>query len=82
MKIQGFSLFQRNPSRKNLQKEIIQFLMRDRQLRQRDLLPVLGSRGVTSKIINGKRSPSKAQAKALGEFFGVSPDLGLRAWGD
>lgn len=55
--------------------EIIQFLMRDRQLRQRDLLPVLGSRGVTSEIINGKRSPSKTQARALGEFFGVSPDL-------
>jgi HTH-type transcriptional regulator / antitoxin HigA len=54
---------------------IIQMLMDERDLRQRDLLPILGSRGVTSDVINGRRKPSKTQAKALGEFFNVSPDL-------
>ena len=33
----------------------------------------LGSHGVTSKIVNGKRTITKEQAKQLGAFFGVSP---------
>ncbi|HXF39206.1 MAG TPA: transcriptional regulator [Blastocatellia bacterium] len=54
---------------------IIQTLMQERELRQRDLVPVLGSRGVTSEVVTGKRKPSKAQAKALAKFFSVSPEL-------
>jgi len=54
---------------------IIQTLMQERGLRQRDLLPVLHSRGVTSEVVRGKRKPSKAQAKALAKFFSVSPEL-------
>src|SRR5262249_110550 len=54
---------------------VIKMLMEDRGLRQRDLLPILGSRGVTSDVVNGRRKPSKNQAKALGEFFGVSAEL-------
>ena len=54
---------------------IIQTLMQERGLRQRDLLPVLRSRGVTSEVVRGKRKPSKAQAKALAKFFSVSPEL-------
>ncbi|HXU08497.1 MAG TPA: transcriptional regulator, partial [Blastocatellia bacterium] len=38
-------------------------------------VPVLGSRGVTSEVVTGKRKPSKAQAKALAKFFSVSPEL-------
>jgi HTH-type transcriptional regulator/antitoxin HigA len=41
----------------------------------RHLVPILGSRRRVSEVINGKRAISKAQAKALGEFFKVSPDL-------
>lgn len=54
---------------------VLQMLMEDRNLRHKDLMPVLGSRGVTSEVIGGKRLPSKAQAKALSEFFKVSPEL-------
>jgi HTH-type transcriptional regulator / antitoxin HigA len=36
---------------------------------------IIGSKGVVSEVVNGKRSISKAQAKALGEFFNVSPLL-------
>lgn len=54
---------------------VIQLLMDDRGLKQKDLIPILGSKGVTSEVVRGKRTPSKAQALALGEFFGVSPDL-------
>jgi HTH-type transcriptional regulator / antitoxin HigA len=47
--------------------------MQVRGLRQIDLQPILGSRGVTSEIVNGKRSITKEQAKRLGALFGVSP---------
>ena len=56
---------------------IIQGLMRDRDLRNKDLEPLLGSSGVTSEVINGKRRPSKTQIKALARFFRVSPELFL-----
>ena len=46
-----------------------------RRLKQKDLLPVFGSQGVASEVLNGKRGISKAAAKALGEFFKVSPSL-------
>jgi HTH-type transcriptional regulator/antitoxin HigA len=52
---------------------ILQHYMQIRGLKQADLRPILGSRGVTSEIVNGKRSITKEQAKQLGSFFGVSP---------
>ena len=54
---------------------LLQHLMEARDLKQSDLVSILGSKGVTSEVINGKRNINKAQAKALGEFFHVSPDL-------
>ena len=54
---------------------VIRMLMQDRNLRNKDLKPVLGSSGVTSEVINGKRNPSKSQIKALAQFFKVSPEL-------
>ena len=54
---------------------VIQFLMEDRGLQHKDLMPVLGSRGVTSEVINGKRKPSKAQVKALADFFKLPAEL-------
>jgi HTH-type transcriptional regulator/antitoxin HigA len=56
---------------------ILLHLMEARDLKQSDLVGILGSKGVTSEVINGKRGISKAQAKALGEFFHVSPALFL-----
>jgi HTH-type transcriptional regulator/antitoxin HigA len=44
-------------------------------LRQAYLAPIFGSSGRVSEVVNGKRGISKAQAKALGEFFKVSPEL-------
>lgn len=58
-------------------KSILQHLMEARELKQSDLVGILGSKGVTSEVVNGKRDISKAQAKALGEFFHVSPALFL-----
>ena len=55
--------------------EILTELVRDRGLKQKELLPVFGSQGIASEVHNGKRGISKAQAKALGEFFNVSPSI-------
>jgi HTH-type transcriptional regulator/antitoxin HigA len=53
----------------------LRFLMEDRGVKQSDLLPVFGSSGIASEVVNGKRSISKAQAKKLAEFFKVSVEL-------
>jgi HTH-type transcriptional regulator / antitoxin HigA len=50
-------------------------LMEARKKKPNELWGVLGSKGTTSEILNGKRGISKTQAKALGEFFRVSPEL-------
>lgn len=55
--------------------ELLQHLMESNNTRQADLVGLIGSRGVVSEVVNGKRAISKAQAKALGEFFDVSPGL-------
>ena len=54
---------------------VLLHLMEARGLKQVDLVEIIGSKGVVSEIVNGKRAISKAQAKALGEFFNLSPAL-------
>ena|SRR5437762_1725305 len=56
---------------------ILQHLMASRNAKQADLVPILGGRGRVSELVNGKRSISKAQAKALADFFHVSAELFL-----
>ena len=55
--------------------QTLRFLMEQNDLRQADLVEIFGSRGRVSEVVNGRRAISKAQAKALGERFNVSPDL-------
>lgn len=55
--------------------EILRHLMEARGSKQSDLLEVFGSKGVASEVVNGKRNISKAQAKGLAKFFGVSAEL-------
>jgi HTH-type transcriptional regulator / antitoxin HigA len=50
-------------------------LIEARDLKQEDLVGVIGSIGIVSEVVNGKRGISKAQAKALAEFFKVDVDL-------
>jgi len=52
--------------------EVLLHLMEEHDLKQADLVGILGSSGVTSEVVNGKRGISKNQAKALGDFFKVS----------
>ncbi|MDF5730907.1 MAG: transcriptional regulator [Rhizonema sp. PD38] len=55
--------------------EILQHIMEASRTRQADLVGLIGSSGVVSEVVNGKRLISKAQAKALGDYFKVSPSL-------
>jgi HTH-type transcriptional regulator/antitoxin HigA len=57
--------------------EILQHLMEARGLKQKDIMHLFGSSGRASEAINGLRTISKIQAKALAEFFHVSTDLFL-----
>jgi HTH-type transcriptional regulator/antitoxin HigA len=54
---------------------MLEHLMDARGIKQSDLVGIIGSKGVVSEVLNRKRAISKAQAKALGEFFNVSPAL-------
>ncbi|BAZ28421.1 HTH-type transcriptional regulator [Cylindrospermum sp. NIES-4074] len=63
------------PMDKSTPHEILQHIMESSGTRQADLVGLIGSSGVVSEVVNGKRAISKAQAKALGEYFKVSPSL-------
>ena len=52
--------------------EALRFLMEEHDLTQSDL-PEMGSQGVVSEILGGKRALNVRQIRALSERFGVSP---------
>ena len=52
--------------------DVLRFLMEEHGLAQEDL-PEVGSQGVVSEILNGKRELNTRQMKALSKRFGVSP---------
>jgi len=54
---------------------ILKELMSARDLKPKDLWNVLGSKSLTSQILNGHRAISKNNARALAEFFHVSAEL-------
>ena len=54
---------------------ILQHLMEARDIRQEDLIGVIGSKDVVSEVVNDKRGISKVRTKALGEFFHTSDEL-------
>ena len=56
---------------------MVKHLLKKRGLRQADLVAVLGSGAQVSDLANGKRGISKAQARALAGYFGVSIELFL-----
>ena len=63
------------PMEESMPYEILQHLMESSGTRQADLVSLIGSSGVVSEVVNGKRSISKTQAKKLGEYFKVSSNL-------
>ncbi len=55
--------------------EVLKHLIEENDLKQKDLLPIFGSSGIASEVINGKREISKTHAKKLAEFFNTSVEL-------
>jgi len=56
-------------------RETLAYLMEASGRSAKDLLPIFGTRGRVSEILNGKRSISKEQAKKLAALFKVNVDL-------
>ncbi len=54
--------------------DLLQFLMEEHHLTQSDL-PEVGSQGVVSEILSGKRELNVRQIRALSRRFGVSPSV-------
>jgi HTH-type transcriptional regulator/antitoxin HigA len=65
----------RYPIRKASPQQTLQHLMEARNLTQKDLWKVFGSKGITSEVFHGKRSISKAQAKKLAAYFHIGAEL-------
>ena len=65
----------RHPIPKARPRQTLHHLMEARNLMQKDLWKIFGSKGITSEVFNGKRSISKTQAKKLAAFFHVTADL-------
>jgi len=55
--------------------DVLKHLMEENHIKQEELVGIIGSRGVVSEVVNGKRSISKNQALALAEFFNVDVSL-------
>ena len=53
-------------------RDVLCFLMEEHRLTQSDL-PDVGSQGVVSEILHGKRQLNVRQIRALADRFGVSP---------
>lgn len=55
--------------------EALKALMEDRGLRHKDVWPVVGNKGLTTEILNGRRKIGAALAKRLAVHFHVPVDL-------
>ncbi len=61
-----------HPIRSQTGADVLRFLMDEHGLIQSDL-PEIGSQGVVSEVLNGKRELNVRQVRALAKRFSVSP---------
>lgn len=57
--------------------EVLAELMHQHDLKQADLVPLIGSKGHVSDVLGGKKSISRKVAVRLAERFHVTPDIFL-----
>jgi HTH-type transcriptional regulator/antitoxin HigA len=57
--------------------ELLRELMQARGMKLAGLSTLIGSKGVASEILSGKRGLSKTNIRRLAEYFRVSPELFL-----
>ena len=55
--------------------ELIKAALVERQLRQKDLVPVFKTESIVSAVLNGHRKLTVEHIKKLAHFFGLSPQL-------
>lgn len=55
--------------------EAIKFKMEEAGLKNKDLIPYIGSEGHVSAILSGKRNLTLAMAKGLNIRFGIPPEV-------
>ncbi len=53
----------------------LRYLAEEKGMKQKDLIPLFGSEGVTSEIFSGKREITLKTARKLAEFFNVPVEL-------
>ena len=58
--------------------EAIRFRMEQAGLKQRDLIPFIGSRAKVSEVLSGKRDLTMKMARALHEHLGIPADVLLQ----
>jgi HTH-type transcriptional regulator/antitoxin HigA len=56
-------------------RQVLQHLMEQRRLKQRDLVALFGTASIVSEILSGKREINAKQARRLADFFSVPADL-------
>ena len=58
--------------------EMVKYLMKSRDLHQKDLADIFGGQANVSKFLNGERVLSKSQIAGLKKMFGISADFFVR----
>lgn len=53
--------------------ELLQVLIAELNLKQKDLVPIFKTESIVSNVLNGKRKLTVEHIQKLGEFFHVSP---------
>jgi len=63
------------PGDSSTPRSMLLFLMEQQDIKQEDLVGVIGTQEVVTEVIEGKREITQEQAKAIAEFFKVAPSL-------
>ncbi len=53
--------------------ELLKVLIQERQLRQKDLVPIFKTESIISDILSGKRQLTVRHIQELSQFFSISP---------
>lgn len=75
--IEKFEQDDYSPGAASTPHSMLLFLMEQRNIQSDDLAELLGLNDLVSEVINGQRNLNQEEAKVLGQFFHVEPELFL-----
>lgn len=55
--------------------ELLKCLLEERNLQDKDLIPIFETESIVSEILNGKRELTDKDIQKFAEFFKISPDM-------